>query len=188
MSNRSEAIKKWKTNFKEIVIEAMGGSCVMCNYNTCKSSLILHHIDPNQKDFRLGDIVPSSKNWGNIVAELKKCALLCANCHSELHAGFSTLPQLYARFNEYFADYESLSKLLSKEDIQCACGKPKTLKAEYCSNTCLFKNLTPIDWDSIDLIKELETRSYSDVARQLNCHPNTVKRKQTLLLKKIIHE
>ena len=38
-----------------------------------------------QKDFSLSSTRANPKNWDSIVKELKKCILLCSNCHKEHH-------------------------------------------------------------------------------------------------------
>lgn len=43
-----------------------------------------HHPSPWEKDFTISDRMTS---WGAIEAELKKCVLLCARCHREVHDG-----------------------------------------------------------------------------------------------------
>jgi hypothetical protein len=66
----------------------LGGKCEKCGYNKCLDALQFHHKDPSQKDFMVSDFI-----WGrnNIteeraLEEIKKCSLLCANCHAELHS------------------------------------------------------------------------------------------------------
>lgn len=63
-----------------------GGRCQICKYNRCFDSLCFHHLDPKTK---LGSVPDIMNNLGIGAAreEAKKCILLCANCHGELHAG-----------------------------------------------------------------------------------------------------
>ena len=63
-------------------IEHMGGSCRHCGYDRFYGALDFHHVDiDNKEDW--GNL----RNWGwaRIVEELKKCILLCSNCHREEH-------------------------------------------------------------------------------------------------------
>lgn len=45
--------------------------------------LDFHHLDPDGKEFNLGDLGYNSRK--KTLKELKKCIALCRNCHSEFH-------------------------------------------------------------------------------------------------------
>lgn len=70
---------------KEKAIDMFGGKCSCCGYDKCIAALDFHHIDPTEKNER----VTFSLKWEKVEQELKKCALLCANCHRELHYKWS---------------------------------------------------------------------------------------------------
>lgn len=56
--------------------------CDRCGYNKCAAALEWHH--PNQdKDGDPSSLLRSSLN--KYLEEIKKCELLCANCHREEH-------------------------------------------------------------------------------------------------------
>jgi hypothetical protein len=63
----------------------LGGRCSICGFNRYKSALAIHHLDPKEKDVAFR----SMRSWSlsRITEELKKCVLLCSNCHVALHAG-----------------------------------------------------------------------------------------------------
>lgn len=61
--------------------------CQRCGYNKCSNALEFHHKDPSQKDAALSFMLVGAPNRDRLIAELKKCVLLCANCHREYHAG-----------------------------------------------------------------------------------------------------
>ncbi len=106
MANKSEYVKRWRKKCKQRIIDAMGGSCVICGYNKCHSALVLHHLDPSKKDFELGSIRANPKNWNAIVNELQKCVLVCQNCHCELHENKTSIPNNHAIFNEKYSSYK----------------------------------------------------------------------------------
>ncbi len=56
--------------------------CIKCNDNR-HYLLDFHHIQPENKKFNLGDATKYSIK--KIEEEIKKCILLCRNCHSEFH-------------------------------------------------------------------------------------------------------
>lgn len=47
----------------------------------------------------------SPKAWRSIVQELKKCVLICANCHRELHSGLVSLPEILPELDEAFYEF-----------------------------------------------------------------------------------
>jgi hypothetical protein len=68
---------------KKKIINYLGDKCKKCNYKDCMGALVTHHTDPDKKDFNLSGA--HSRSWKSIETELKKCILLCANCHSKEH-------------------------------------------------------------------------------------------------------
>jgi predicted HNH restriction endonuclease len=69
---------------KERAIAHLGGKCQVCGYDKCPSAFDFHHLDEGEKDF----VISSKASWAVIEPELAKCALLCATCHREVHAGW----------------------------------------------------------------------------------------------------
>jgi hypothetical protein len=67
------------------LVESLGGCCSKCGYNKCMDALEFHHIDPKKKEFNLQSCKLSITR---LQREAKKCILVCANCHREIHAGF----------------------------------------------------------------------------------------------------
>lgn len=164
MSLRSEAVKRWRKKCKERIILAMGGACCICGYNKCTSALVLHHLDPAKKEFSLGAIRANPKNWDLIVKELKKCILLCHNCHSEIHEKLISIPINIASFNDLYLNF--------KKD------------SDKCSKKSTTKSPVKINWDSVDLKQEIKTKSIVKIAEELGCSDAAVhKRLRKLGLK-----
>lgn len=69
---------------KQKAIDYLGGKCNRCGYNENIVALEFHHIDPNEKEFQIGSV--SNKSWESIINEIKKCELLCSNCHRIEHS------------------------------------------------------------------------------------------------------
>ena len=67
-----------------IIKEEAGRKCCMCGYNKCIAALEFHHIDANDKE---GGIIGTSASLCRQREEAKKCILVCANCHREIHSG-----------------------------------------------------------------------------------------------------
>ena len=87
------AVAKRRRKLREMAVEYGGGKCFLCGYKRCRRALVFHHLDPSKKDFGLS-MRGLTRSWEKMRAELNKCVLLCANCHSEVHDGIAQLPKV----------------------------------------------------------------------------------------------
>ncbi len=185
MSKNSEAVKTWRKNTKLKIIQSMGGCCQICGYCKCPESMDMHHLDPTIKEFTFGKMMANPKAWtSKIIPELKKCILLCANCHREYHAGYVDIPETFCEFDSSFID-ERLQRKMN--DLCPVCDKGKPIINKHCSVECAsqsYKRKTKIEWpnplefqkrlweeSSISLAKEL---GVSDKAVQAFCKRNNL--------------
>lgn len=172
MSTNSEAVKRWRNSTKIRIVKSMGGKCQCCGYSKTMEALELHHIDPNAKEMGFGAIRANPKSWIKIVSELRKCILVCANCHREIHAGVTQLPETYQTFDETYLDYKDTAP-----KTPCpVCGKLKPERQQTCSRSC-GSHVTRINWDGIDLKRELELKSKSQIARELGISPQSIRKR-----------
>jgi hypothetical protein len=86
-----KAVAKRRRKLREMALSVMGGKCTLCDYNNCGAALDFHHRNPDEKEFGIS-ADGLTRAWKRVEAELKKCILLCANCHREVHAGVTQLP------------------------------------------------------------------------------------------------
>jgi hypothetical protein len=139
MSISSDRVKKWRKDTKSYMVNAMGGKCICCGYNKCNEALEFHHLNPEQKKFGFGKIRANPTTWNIIVEELKKCILVCANCHREIEAGL-----IQAVFDSTFdVKYEQIKTEPYRTpalDRKCKTCKNslKTFNKQkrYCSEEC----------------------------------------------------
>lgn len=80
-----QKIKRNERNntIKEILKKELG--CSICGYNKCMAAIDFHHTDPTKKEYEISSMIRSNMSIFAIKKELKKCIVLCANCHRELH-------------------------------------------------------------------------------------------------------
>jgi hypothetical protein len=70
---------------KKQLIKIAGGQCCDCGYKKNISALEFHHLNPKEKSFGIDLRKCSCAKWESLVEEVKKCVLICANCHRERH-------------------------------------------------------------------------------------------------------
>lgn len=87
---RAEQVAAWRRRMKVRLVQEAGGCCRLCGYDRCAAALTFHHLDPAQKRFALGSR-GLARSLERVRRETDKCVLLCANCHAEVEAGFSTI-------------------------------------------------------------------------------------------------
>lgn len=81
-----------RAELKRKCVEYKGGKCEHCKYDRCMAAFDFHHKDSSKKDFSISDYAHHRRaDWKTLTIELDKCALLCATCHREVHAGLIKL-------------------------------------------------------------------------------------------------
>lgn len=73
-----------------LVEEYKSSGCSVCGYDRCTQALDLHHLDSSTKEETVSNLI-YRRGIKYVEAELKKCVVLCANCHREHHAGLLDL-------------------------------------------------------------------------------------------------
>ena len=69
---------------KAAAIKFLGGKCMKCGWHGNQAAFQFHHLNSSEKDFMIGNV--ANRNWEKIKTEIKKCVLLCANCHTVSHS------------------------------------------------------------------------------------------------------
>ena len=93
-----ENLLKFQKNRKEQILYVMGGKCSCCGYNKCSKALELHHLNPENKEFTISSNMNMA--WENLVKELPKTILVCANCHREIHTNLIDNNILQSSFDQ----------------------------------------------------------------------------------------
>jgi hypothetical protein len=70
-------------NFCHRVKKSFG--CVRCSYDKCLTALEFHHKDASEKDIEISRLIRGKWSIKTIKNEMRKCVVLCANCHREVH-------------------------------------------------------------------------------------------------------
>lgn len=75
---QKKRLRAWFANLK------LSLACEKCGEDH-PAALDLHHRDPSQKDLAISAMHGSGVSQARILEEMKKCSVLCANCHRKLH-------------------------------------------------------------------------------------------------------
>ena len=59
-------------------------ACMACGYDRCFGAIEFHHINPENKSKCVKTM--TNKPDKELMEELAKCVMVCANCHREIHA------------------------------------------------------------------------------------------------------
>ncbi len=82
---RQEAVVRRRQKVKRLLVQEAGGCCRLCGYDRCVAALEFHHLDPDAKEF--GVAHRGARSIERLRAEVRKCILLCSNCHAEVESG-----------------------------------------------------------------------------------------------------
>lgn len=88
----SQTIRSYKRKLE--LVNLLGGSCKYCGYDKNLAALEFHHRDPNGKESQLDMRTLSNRSMSYILEEVKKCDLLCSNCHREYHNPETAIEQI----------------------------------------------------------------------------------------------
>lgn len=86
-----DGVQLTRSAFLAKIKKTKGGKCVRCGYDKCISALEFHHTDPTKKEFTISN---DHFKLREVIEEIKKCILICSNCHKEYHAGLWELEEL----------------------------------------------------------------------------------------------
>ena len=88
-SNRysQKARLKYRSKSHNFLNNYKKNGCIKCGV---KDPVVLdfHHVDPTDKSFTISQGVQRMYDEGMIIEEIRKCVLLCSNCHRKEHHSF----------------------------------------------------------------------------------------------------
>ncbi len=73
-----------RRDFKQYFVNMHGGECTICGYKKSLAALEFHHNSKDDKLFAFSGR-ENKRRKEIFIEEMKKCTLLCANCHREIH-------------------------------------------------------------------------------------------------------
>lgn len=166
----SEQTTRFRQKRKQDLVYVMGGKCILCGYDKCQQALEFHHIETIEKEYTLSS--GNCRDWEQDIKEIQKCALLCSNCHKEVHVFnlkvWNTLDK--NKVNE-------IAQTKKKQVITCLiCGKTITHGSQYCPECYGFlkrKAERPLRQELKNLIREMP---FTQIAKQFGVSDNAIRK------------
>jgi len=161
-------------------INLFQGKCSICGYNKNIAAMEFHHINPEYKEYSWTKM--RLLKWGEIVEELKKCVLLCSNCHRELHN-----PKWEIKETQQFIDDFKYDGLLDRDRIQTfvkmspsgtcpICGE-EVFGTKYCSIECSAKSKRKVLRPSKEeLDNKINNMSFCAIGREYGVSDNAIRK------------
>ena len=170
------SVNERRVKQKKNIIKVMGGKCQCCGYNKYYGALELHHLNPAQKSFSFSN--KTYRAWASLENELKKCILLCANCHREVEAGLITIEQKTS-FNQqiYNEINNEINNIKEKTINKCPlCGSQIWPGAKLCKD-CSNKNKRTVNRPSREELKKLiRTVPFTKIGQMFNVSDNAIRK------------
>lgn len=180
MSKNSEYVINHIRKRKQDLVKVLGGECCICHFNAYPQALEFHHVNPEEKSFGITDSNAVTKALDKQLEEIKKCVLLCSNCHKGVHAGILELPSNYKDlYNEEVANFllEELNKIKNKTLHYCKrCGILITKYGTYCENCAHILQRRADRPDRETLKKMIRNIPFTQIAENFKVTDNAVRK------------
>ena len=174
MSN-SQVVIDFVKRRKSNLIKVFGGKCCICGFNKWQSALEFHHVNPNEKDFNI-TAETTTKAIEKQLKELRKCILVCANCHRGIHSNNLTIPDNWQDFfNEQIAQ-ELIDETHAKKYYCKICGKEKSKTGVLCAECTNKANRRSERPDRNTLKQLIRTTSFVQIGIQYNVSDNAIRK------------
>ena len=159
--------KRWKDR-KTYCISIMGGKCQKCGYNKCEAALEFHHIDPTNKEMNFSKMRLVSHQ--RMIEELKKCILLCSNCHRETH---------HPNNNEIVTEFSVNNQIEPGKLISsgtCLNCQSPVYSTKFCSVDCHHEFMRKKIPSKEELEPLISTMSFVDIGKKYGVTDNAVRK------------
>lgn len=165
---------------KQNLVKILGGKCQLCGFDAFLEGLEFHHEKPDEKQFQISTAIKNGRNLKDCLEEVKKCYLLCANCHRGIHAGYYKNPTEHI-FNEELASEllyvtTNFKGNLPSSSICPQCGERKSRGAKLCKKCAgelTRKCEHPLREDLKQLIRH---QTFTDIGRQFQVNRESVRK------------
>lgn len=155
--------------------------CCLCGYDLVPEALEFHHVNPAEKEFGIAASNATTKALSAQLKEMKKCILVCANCHRGIHNNYFQIPENWESFYDEEIAQELLNKLTAAKTHKLyyclKCGAEiASHKATLCVN-CYQKTSRVCERPSREELKNLiRTLPFTQIGQRFNVSDNAIRK------------
>ena len=152
MSN-SQVVIDFVKRRKGNLIKVFGCKCCICGFDKWQSALEFHHVNPEEKEFSITTDT-TTKAIEKQLEELKKCILVCANCHRGIHSNNISVPNNWKDFYDENVAKQLIEEAHAKKYYCKICGKEKSRNGILCAE-CASKAARHAERPDRNTLKQL---------------------------------
>ena len=172
-----KSVKDYRARLKERATYVLGEKCQCCGYDKCIQALEFHHLNPEEKEFNFNE--NTNRSWNSTREEIKKCILVCANCHREIHASLIDNSQLISSYDEIKAQEidQLIEDIVTHKVYYCkTCGIEVYKGNEYCPQ-CANVLRRKVERPTREELKQLIYKQpFTVIARNFNVTDNAIRK------------
>ncbi len=169
-------IKRRKNNLRKV----FHSKCCLCGFDEVQEALEFHHVNEDEKEFGISGSHNQTKALAAQLEELKKCILVCANCHRGIHQGIYQVPE---NWQELYDNEVAEQLLQDLEDLKIhkkyycqECGKEISKGSNYCVE-CGHKAQRICERPDRETLKQLiREKPFTQIAYQYGVTDNAIKK------------
>jgi len=91
-TKHAKRLKNNKNKRKKFIIDIkLSNGCCICGYKKCARALDFHHLNKLTKEFNIAGGLHRRSSKA-IIEEIKKCVVVCSNCHREVEDNLVQIP------------------------------------------------------------------------------------------------
>ena len=176
-NSNSEDVVNFIHRRKNNLIKVFDSKCCICGFDKFQQALEFHHVKPEEKEFQICGSNAVTKALEKQLIEMRKCILVCSNCHKGIHQGYYQVPDNWkSLFNEEVA--QQLLDDLKPTEYKCKkCGKNITRWSNGLCKECSHIAQRTCDRPSRKELKDLiRTTPFTQIAKKYCVSDNTIRK------------
>lgn len=178
-SNNSKNVCNFVKRRKNNLIKVFGSKCCICGFDDFQEALEFHHVDESTKEFGITQS-STTRALDKQLEEMKKCILVCSNCHRGIHQGYYQIPE---NWKELYQEEVAQQLLKERDEVRThkiyycpSCGTQVTEKGNYCVPCSKLKQRT-VERPSREELKTLiRTKPFTQIANMFGVSDNAIRK------------